>query len=36
MVLANLARLLAARLRGADARLDELMDIEQDVWTNVL
>ncbi len=36
MVLANLARLLAARLRNADGRLDTLMDSEHDVWHQVL
>ncbi len=36
MVLANLSRLLAARLRNADGRLDTLMDLEQDVWHQVL
>ncbi|MEZ0327135.1 MAG: cyclic nucleotide-binding domain-containing protein [Fimbriimonas sp.] len=36
MVLANLARLLAARLRNADGRLDTLMDSEHDVWHQAL
>jgi len=33
VMLANLSRLLAARLRVASDRLDLLMDLEQDVWT---
>lgn len=32
IVLSNLARLLAARLRNADHRLDHLMDHEHDCW----
>jgi CRP-like cAMP-binding protein len=36
MVLANLSRLLAARLRNADGRLDSLMDNEHDVWHHAL
>ena len=32
IVLTNLARLLAARLRSADGRLDHLMDHEHDCW----
>jgi CRP-like cAMP-binding protein len=37
MFLANLARLLASRLRSADGRLDTLMDLEvDDVWQHSL
>jgi len=36
LVLTNLARLLASRLRNADGRVDELMDIEHDVWKHAL
>lgn len=36
IVLANLSRLLAARLRNADGRLDALMDLEHDVWHHAL
>lgn len=36
MMLANLSRLLSARLRSADGRLDALMDLEHDVWHNAL
>ena len=36
MVLANLSRLLSARLRNADGRLDTLMDNEHDVWHHAL
>jgi CRP/FNR family transcriptional regulator/CRP/FNR family cyclic AMP-dependent transcriptional regulator len=36
LVLANLARLIAARLRNADGRLDSLMDLEHDVWHHAL
>lgn len=36
MVLANIARLLAARLRNADGRLDTLMDLEHDIWKHAL
>jgi CRP-like cAMP-binding protein len=32
MFLANLARLMAARMRSADGRLDELLDLTHDVW----
>lgn len=32
LVLTNLARLLASRLRSADGRLDHLMDHEHDCW----
>jgi CRP/FNR family transcriptional regulator/CRP/FNR family cyclic AMP-dependent transcriptional regulator len=33
LVLANLARLMASRLRTAEGRLDVLMDLESDVWS---
>ena len=36
LVLANLACLLAARLRHADGRLDTLMDSEHDTWHHAL
>lgn len=32
LILANIARLLAVRLRQADARIDELCDKSQDSW----
>ena len=32
IVLTNLARLLASRLRNADGRLDQLLDHHHDVW----
>ena len=32
IVLTNIARLLASRLRNADGRLDQLLDHHQDVW----
>lgn len=35
-ILANVARVLAMRLRHADATIDELADKVQDVWTNAL
>lgn len=34
VILANLSRLLASRLRNADCRLDTLMDVEHDIWHN--
>jgi CRP-like cAMP-binding protein len=36
LILANLARVLAVRLRQADARIDELADKASDQWTNAL
>lgn len=36
LMLANLARMLANRLRHADGRLDALMDLEHDVWHHAL
>ena len=37
MFLANLSRVLSIRLRQADGRLDELMDLEpEDIWEGVL
>lgn len=36
LVVTNLARLLAARLRSADTKLDHLMNIEHDTWKNAL
>jgi len=36
IMLANLARMLANRLRHADGRLDALMDLEHDVWHQAL
>ena len=36
LMLANLARMLSARLRNADGRLDALMDLEHDVWHHAL
>jgi len=36
LMLANVSRMLAARLRSADGRLDALMDLEHDVWHHAL
>ncbi|MEQ1824033.1 MAG: cyclic nucleotide-binding domain-containing protein [Fimbriimonadaceae bacterium] len=36
LMLANIARVLAARLRNADAIIDQLADGVGDVWTNAL
>lgn len=36
MMLANIARVLAGRLRQADARIDELTDKASDVWHNAM
>jgi CRP-like cAMP-binding protein len=36
LILANLARVLAVRLRAADAKIDDLSDKAGDVWTHAL
>lgn len=36
ILLANLARVVTARLRSADARLDDFMDTDDDVWHHAL
>lgn len=36
LILANLARVLAVRLRQADARIDDLADRAQDTWSNAM
>ena len=36
LILANLARVLAVRLRQADARIDDLADRAQDTWTHAM
>ena len=36
IVLSNIARVLASRLRQANARIDELTDLTTEPWTNAL